>query len=195
MNIPKRGSNLHRPNRGMVAYWPALKGHNFFMQTCLVDSTKPQGWLTQNAAYHGECASKGDCFNRGSQRNDHQHILKEGGTFSFYIEQKGSLWVAGFTTTSGLSSELWMKMEGKADNHVTALLLEDGYDSADETPTEPLEVWDIVAKNAQGKSFDMTFSCNQGGRKFSHINCNWSDGSRKGVQVTFGHGSNETVVV
>jgi len=195
MNVPKRGSNFHRPNRGMVAYWPALKGHNFFMQTCLVDSTKPQGWVTQNAAYDGECAGKGDCYNRGPQRNDHEHILKEGGTFSFYIEQKGSLWVAGFTTTSGLSSEIWMKMEGKADSHVTALLLEDGYDSADETPTESLEVWDIVAKNAQGKSFDMTFSCNQGGRKFSHINCNWSDGSRKGVQVTFGHSFNETVVV
>merc|ERR1719335_997805 len=64
MNVPKRGSNLHRPGRGMVAMWPALRGHNFFMQTCLVDSSKPQGWVTQNAAYHGECAGKGDCYNR-----------------------------------------------------------------------------------------------------------------------------------
>jgi hypothetical protein len=199
MNIPKRGTNFHRPNRGMVAFWPALRGHNFFMQTCLTDSTKPQGYVTQNAAYHGACAAgHGFCNCRGSkgqQCNDKEHILKEGGTFSWYIEKKGDLWVAGFTTSSGLSSEVWMKMEGKADNHVTALLVEDSYDSEDETPKEPLEVWDIVAKNPQGKSFDMTFSCNQDGRKFSHINCNWKDGNRKGVQLTFGKGFNDTLVV
>jgi hypothetical protein len=196
MNVPKRGSNFHRPNRGMVAIWPALRGHNFFMQTCFIDSSNPHGYEWQNAAYHGACAGKGACFRRGSQCNDKLYAyLKEGSVISWYIEKKGSLWVAGFTSSNGQSSEVWMKMEGKADNHVTALLVEDSYDSADETPKEPLEVWDIVAKSPEGKSFDMTFSCNQDGRKFSHINCNWKDGDRKGVQLTFGHGLNHTVVV
>jgi hypothetical protein len=205
MNVPKRGSNLHRPGRGMVAIWPALKGANFFMQTCLIDgshisASKGYGWV--DAAYHGVCAGKGECNCRqegakqcddstGKQRN----FAKEGSTISWYIEKRDQLWVAGFSSSDGQSSEVWMKMEGKADNHVTALLVEGSYDSADETPKEPLEVWDIVAKNPQGKSFDMTFSCNQGGRQFSHINCNWKDGNRKGVQLTFGKGFNDTLVV
>lgn len=199
MNVPKRGSNLHRPGRGMVSMWPALRGHNFFMQTCLIDGEHDHaGFAWLNAAYDGVCAGKGVCSCRkkgAKQCNDKHEQMKEGATISWYIEKKDTLWVAGFTTSSGQSSEVWMKMEGKADKHVTALLVEGSYDSADETPREPVEVWDIVAKNPEGKSLDMNFSCDQGGRKFSHINCDWKDGNRKGVQLTFGPSFNQTVVV
>jgi len=201
MNVPQRGSNLHRPGRGQVVFWPGIKGNDgFFMQTILIDrDIRPElVWL--DAAYGGKCAGKGKCTcmtGKAKQCNDDAvKFAKAGATISWYIEKRDNLWVAGFTSSDGQSSEVWMNMgDKKADKHVTALLVEGKYDSADETPKEPLEVWDIVAKNPQGKPLEMTFLCNQDGREFSHIDCNWKDGNRKGVRLTFGRSFNRTVVV
>merc|ERR1711959_834615 len=68
-------------------------------------------------------------------------------------------------------------------------------------PQTPIQVWDMVIKDQDGKELKPDWSCK--GKKGIKLNCNWSDGGRKGIQASFssadlpsfGHGLNQTVVV
>eukprot|EP01065_Artemidia_motanka_P017608 TRINITY_DN2103_c0_g1_i1.p1 TRINITY_DN2103_c0_g1~~TRINITY_DN2103_c0_g1_i1.p1 ORF type:complete len:260 (+),score=68.41 TRINITY_DN2103_c0_g1_i1:79-858(+) len=56
-------------------------------------------------------------------------------------------------------------------------------------PRSPYYVWDIVVKDQNGQTMDPKWSCehhgNPDGPAVIKLDCNWSDGDRKGIAMTF----------
>eukprot|EP00992_Anisonema_acinus_P010475 TRINITY_DN6608_c0_g1_i1.p1 TRINITY_DN6608_c0_g1~~TRINITY_DN6608_c0_g1_i1.p1 ORF type:complete len:125 (+),score=20.40 TRINITY_DN6608_c0_g1_i1:190-564(+) len=122
--------------------------------------------------------------------------MEPGTTISWYMKKKephnpaNTDWVCGFSTSTGHRSQLDVRFPAGSNSSkgfLTAVLEESHYTALDQAPRDPLEVWDMEVLNSQGQVLTPSWSCEQGGYHFSRINCNWKDGSRSGVQITFGN--------
>eukprot|EP00992_Anisonema_acinus_P009880 TRINITY_DN6076_c0_g1_i2.p1 TRINITY_DN6076_c0_g1~~TRINITY_DN6076_c0_g1_i2.p1 ORF type:complete len:233 (-),score=50.26 TRINITY_DN6076_c0_g1_i2:37-735(-) len=196
MNVPRKGTNLTRDSPGWVSFWPGLNGQSIFLQPCLNDNAHQPLWNMFSEAWSPVCApgasSKECTCARRFCWDDGVNNIEPGTTISWYMAKKqpqdptNTDWVSGFSTSTGHSMELAVRFpEGSnSTGHLTALLEEGGYNSLDQAPRDPIEVWDMVVLNSHGQKLHPKWSCSDDGQ-FSHINCNWKDGSRSGVQILF----------
>eukprot|EP00992_Anisonema_acinus_P009879 TRINITY_DN6076_c0_g1_i1.p1 TRINITY_DN6076_c0_g1~~TRINITY_DN6076_c0_g1_i1.p1 ORF type:complete len:236 (-),score=38.23 TRINITY_DN6076_c0_g1_i1:37-744(-) len=199
MNVPRKGTNLTL-DHGWVGFWPGLRGKDLFLQPILSDFSGHEQWTMSSQAWspggasptctpgaaRQHCACGSYCHDTGV------YHITPGTTISWYMAKKqpqdptNTDWVSGFSTSTGHSMELAVRFpEGSnSTGHLTALLEEGGYNSLDQAPRDPIEVWDMVVLNSHGQKLHPKWSCSDDGQ-FSHINCNWKDGSRSGVQILF----------
>jgi len=208
MNIPKQPKENH--DGPPMAWWPAMWGKTF-MQPCLL-WVEDKGWrmvnqfwyCRKNAGWscskHGNDPTVNDCAKVDFCNEQADLGITTGGTISWYMrlitkpignvtDTSGGKYVYELGMTSPTGSSL--KMFGYMTEPGTKAVGLSCENQPDYTiakyntfaPQTPLQVWDMVIKDQDGKELQPDWSCK--GKKGIKLNCNWSDGGRKGIQASF----------
>eukprot|EP00994_Dinema_validum_P003923 NODE_1945_length_802_cov_66.725100_g1541_i0.p1 GENE.NODE_1945_length_802_cov_66.725100_g1541_i0~~NODE_1945_length_802_cov_66.725100_g1541_i0.p1 ORF type:complete len:264 (+),score=66.52 NODE_1945_length_802_cov_66.725100_g1541_i0:58-792(+) len=207
MNVPAKGTNLTRDNPGHPVFWPGLNGQGIFLQPVLQDGGKRPEWRMYSEGWSPSCAPGVPRVKCACTKPTYKfqycwdagvNGVAPGTVISWYMAKKeprsatNTDWVSGFVTSAGERSEMEVRFpvaSNSSKGYLTALLQEGHYTALDQVPRGTVEVWDMVVRTSQGRVLSPVWGCDKPTPKyqFSQINCKWTDGTRSGVQITFGH--------
>jgi hypothetical protein len=133
--------------------------------------------------------------------------VSEGDTISWYLRtvatagsqlnttaQPSVQYEFGWTSDKGASDYLKGARTGRPGSVLWAPNVERQWGSVDHKnpnfyPRSPLYLWDLVIKDQHGKEIVPKWSCQQDQNGAVVLDCNWSEGGRKGIKLTFPSGS------
>lgn len=206
MNVPQEPSKAPHGPHPWLSFWPALGSP--LMQPTLMYSGK-QGWFLDSQFWGcqkgWQCSKKGDTSHNDC-KNRYCDLQKHGGisagdtiTFAIRLVKSGATDMpTNVTAASGkVTYEITSSTPGSGSHRlvgwsstsqpptdVQGIMCENMPDDHQTTPRGPVQIWDMVIKDQNGKSVQPKWDkcTSKNGIK---INCNWKSGSKNGIMVTF----------